>query len=55
MNTITLLYLLVKRYDNLKIILKLHIALSTFLWYSMNIPTKEATPPKEQEAYQHER
>ena len=47
--------LFVKRYDNIKIIFKLHIAFVFFVWYSMNIPTKEATPPKEQEAYQHER
>ena len=46
-DTIPLLYSFVKHYDNVKIIFKLHIALFLFVWYSMNIPTKEA--------YQHER
>ena len=40
--TINLLYLLVKRYESLKIIINLHIAIMKDVCYSSTIPKKEA-------------
>ncbi len=42
-----MILLIIGRYDNSKSIFKLHIALLTFLCYTLSIPAKEA--------YQHER